>query len=223
MSDDERDDYGDDFDEGVVEDYGDDMGEFDVEEEGEGRYGDEKGAYDRTNKVDEVDMKNPKERFKYELGQRMAQYGVFGDSDGGGARSKIFDVVDSFNIRQCLNYNPDGILLGFMSRKINAEKKFISFAQEYKQTATIYDILRYKRLWNLHLDKIKKGDVPEEQSAKKKERKTIKHEESESDESEKEEAKKKTKPGKKIESKKEEPTSGTKKRVRKAVVISDSD
>lgn len=118
------------------------------DEEGGGEYGMERGYEERTYQVNMADMKTPKDKFIFSVSQKYHLYGIT-DSQ----LENIKEVVSRFKDLEFQNYNIDGLLLGFLvSKKMS---KFNDLYEQFKEivNASKSDILRYARLWTLHLNK----------------------------------------------------------------------
>lgn len=130
----------------------DDYDEFfnDNDDEDKNMFELEKSGYDRINKVEAVDMKNPKDKFLYLLNQNFDNFGI---SQNG--LEKIKEVVSNFRELELESYNVDGILAGYAMYKHKPKNKS-SFDEKYNEiikhvNASKCDIVRYMRLWQLHL------------------------------------------------------------------------
>ena len=132
----------------MSDDYGD-YGDDDYDDNGEGGiFGDDRDAYERTNIMETVDLKNPKQRFLHFITENASIYPDISEDD----LEKIKTVVKQFRDIEYENYNVDGILIGFIiyKQKFNT-KKINELHSKYDTTAYKFDMIRYARLWDYHL------------------------------------------------------------------------
>lgn len=115
----------------------------------------EKGAFDRMNVAETVDMHNPKEKFIFILNQNYSYFGIT-ESQFDKIKS---DVISKFKENEFQNYNAKAILMGYKlyKEKVNSQSSFKNVFTEYKETfgGSEFDAIRYLRLWKLYLSKNK--------------------------------------------------------------------
>ena len=126
----------------------DDYDYYDDNEEDEREYGAARDAYEQINE-EYIDLKDPKNKFAYEMSKRFHIYDLTEED-----QKIITGITKTFSEKEYINYNVDGIVVGYIvyKNKFNA-KKIKKLSQEHKKNASSFDMIRYGRLWEKYLSK----------------------------------------------------------------------